>query len=136
MTRKPSWWKFWTWNEEYQAEAVVEAVFKINGAEYPGYPSIVGAAENSCILHYTTNEDNERQSSSLSDVGAEHHGYTADVTRTIPVDGTYSEEEKNNHNIVLEAQEKLFRLVGLVTLFISPIQLQLQLFHKSFKSWE
>ena len=41
--------------KEYQAEAVVEAVFKMNGAEYPGYPSIVGAAENSCILHYTTN---------------------------------------------------------------------------------
>ena len=41
--------------KEFQAEAVVEAVFKLNGAEYPGYPSIVGAAENSCILHYTTN---------------------------------------------------------------------------------
>ena len=93
--------------KEYQAEAVVEAVFKINGAEYPGYPSIVGAAENSCILHYTTNRKTMKGNHLLlSDVGAEYHGYTADVTRTIPVDGTYSEEEKIIYNIVLEAQEK------------------------------
>ena len=77
--------------KEFQAEAVVEAVFKINGAEYPGYPSIVGAAENSCILHYTTNRKTMKGNHLLlSDVGAEYHGYTADVTRTIPVDGKYS----------------------------------------------
>ena len=74
--------------KEYQAEAVVEAIFKLNGAEYPGYPSIVGAAENSCILHYTTNRKTMKGNHLLlSDVGAEYHGYTADVTRTIPVDG-------------------------------------------------
>jgi len=93
--------------KEYQAEAVVEAVFKLNGAEYPGYPSIVGASENSCILHYTTNRKTMQGNHLLlSDVGAEYHGYTADVTRTIPVDGVYSEEEKIIYNIVLEAQDK------------------------------
>jgi len=93
--------------KEFQAEAVVEAVFKINGAEYPGYPSIVGAAENSCILHYTTNRKTMKGNHLLlSDVGAEYHGYTADVTRTIPVDGKYSKEEKIIYNIVLEAQNK------------------------------
>ena len=93
--------------KEYQAEAVVEAIFKLNGAEYPGYPSIVGAAENSCILHYTTNRKTMKGNHLLlSDVGAEYHGYTADVTRTIPVDGKYSEEEKIIYNIVLEAQNK------------------------------
>jgi Xaa-Pro aminopeptidase len=93
--------------KEFQAEAVVEAVFKINGAEYPGYPSIVGAAENSCILHYTTNRKTMKGNHLLlSDVGAEYHGYTADVTRTIPVDGEYSKEEKIIYNIVLEAQNK------------------------------
>ena len=93
--------------KEYQAEAVVEAVFKINGAEYPGYPSIVGAAENSCILHYTTNRKTMKGNHLLlSDVGAEYHGYTADVTRTIPVDGVYSKEEKLIYNLVLEAQNK------------------------------
>jgi len=93
--------------KEFQAEAVVEAVFKLNGAEYPGYPSIVGAAENSCILHYTTNRKTMKGNHLLlSDVGAEYHGYTADVTRTIPVDGKYSKEEKIIYNIVLEAQNK------------------------------
>jgi len=93
--------------KEFQAEAVVEAVFKINGAEYPGYPSIVGAAENSCILHYTTNRKTMKGNHLLlSDVGAEYHGYTADVTRTLPVDGKYSKEEKIIYNIVLEAQNK------------------------------
>lgn len=93
--------------KEYQAEAVVEAIFKINGAEYPGYPSIVGAAENSCILHYISNRKTMKGNHLLlSDVGAEYHGYTADVTRTIPVDGVYSKEEKLIYNIVLEAQNK------------------------------
>ena len=93
--------------KEYQAEAVVEAVFKMNGAEYPGYPSIVGAAENSCILHYTTNRKTMKGNHLLlSDVGAEYHGYTADVTRTMPVDGKFSKEEKIIYNIVLEAQDK------------------------------
>ena len=93
--------------KEYQAEAVVEAVFKLKGAEYPGYPSIVGAAENSCILHYTTNRKTMKGNHLLlSDVGAEYHGYTADVTRTIPVDGKYTKEEKIIYDIVLEAQEK------------------------------
>ena len=96
--------------KEFQAEAVVEAIFKLNGAEYPGYPSIVGAAENSCILHYTTNRKTMRSNHLLlSDVGAEYHGYTADVTRTIPVDGKYSEEEKTIYNIVLEAQDKAIK---------------------------
>ena len=93
--------------KEYQAEAVVEAVFKMNGAEYPGYPSIVGAAENSCILHYTTNRKTMKGNHLLlSDVGAEYHGYTADVTRTMPVDGKFSKEEKIIYDIVLEAQDK------------------------------
>jgi Xaa-Pro aminopeptidase len=96
--------------KEFQAEAVVEAIFKLNGAEYPGYPSIVGAAENSCILHYTTNRKTMKGNHLLlSDVGAEYHGYTADVTRTIPVDGKYSEEEKTIYNIVLEAQDKAIK---------------------------
>ena len=93
--------------KEYQAEAVVEAVFKMNGAEYPGYPSIVGAAENSCVLHYTTNRKTMKGNHLLlSDVGAEYHGYTADVTRTMPVDGKFSKEEKIIYDIVLEAQDK------------------------------
>ncbi|MBL4754619.1 MAG: aminopeptidase P N-terminal domain-containing protein [Flavobacteriales bacterium] len=91
---------------EYHAEAILEYVFKSEGAEYPGFPSIVGAGENSCILHYTTNrkilQDNDLV---VVDIGAEYHGYSADVTRTFPVNGKFSKEQMLIYNIVLEAQE-------------------------------
>ncbi|MBN8697278.1 MAG: aminopeptidase P N-terminal domain-containing protein [Bacteroidetes bacterium] len=91
---------------EYQAQAVVEYMFKNMGAEYEGYNSIVGGGENSCILHYETNRKKLDGGDLLVvDAGAEYHGYTADVTRTMPMDGKFSEEEKAIYNLVLEAQE-------------------------------
>ena len=90
---------------EYETEAIIEFVFKKNGAEYPGFPSIQGSGENSCILHYTSNRRPLNNGGLLvSDVGAEYHGYTADVTRTIPPDGRFSKEQKLIYNLVLEAQ--------------------------------
>jgi Xaa-Pro aminopeptidase len=92
--------------KEYQSEAIIEFTFKKNGAEYPGFPSILGSGENACVLHYVSNRKIMTGNNLLvSDVGAEYHGYTADVTRTLPVDGKYSEEEKVIYNIVLEAQQ-------------------------------
>jgi Xaa-Pro aminopeptidase len=91
---------------EYQSEAIVEYVFKKNGAEHPGFPSIMGSGENSCVIHYTSNRKKlENKDLLVSDIGAEYHGYTADVTRTLPVDGIFSEEEKIIYNIVLKAQQ-------------------------------
>lgn len=91
---------------EFQAEAIIEYNFRNQGAEFSGFPSIVGGGENSCILHYITNRKKlEGTNLLISDVGAEYHGYTADVTRTLPVDGKFSEEERLIYNIVLEAQE-------------------------------
>jgi len=91
---------------EYESEAIVEYIFKKNGAEYPGFPSILGGGENSCIIHYTSNRKKLTGKDMLvSDIGAEYHGYTADVTRTIPVDGHFSTEEKIIYNIVLKAQQ-------------------------------
>ncbi|TND07173.1 MAG: Xaa-Pro aminopeptidase [Bacteroidetes bacterium] len=91
---------------EYEAQAVIEYVFKKYGAEYCGYPSIVGGGENSCILHYISNRRPLTGKDMLVvDAGAEYHGYTADITRTLPTDGKYSDQEKAIYNIVLEAQE-------------------------------
>lgn len=91
---------------EYQAEALVEYIFKKNGSEYPGFPSILGSGENSCILHYTSSRRPMMKNDLLvCDIGAEYHGYTADVTRTLPADQKYSEEQKAIYNIVLEAQQ-------------------------------
>ena len=91
---------------EYQAEAVVEYIFKSNGAEYPGFPSILGSGENSCILHYTASRRPMNKNDLLvCDIGAEYHGYTADVTRTLPANGKYSYEQETIYKVVLEAQQ-------------------------------
>src|SRR5690606_34261243 len=66
--------------KEYEIEALVEYTFKRLGAEQPGFPSIVGSGENSVILHYETNRrTTEAGDLVVIDVGAEYHGYSADV---------------------------------------------------------
>lgn len=92
---------------EAEIQGIHEFVFKKYGAEYEGYPSIVGAGNHGCILHYIDNykpaiEDGELI---LMDLGAEYHGYTADVTRTIPVNGKFSKEQKQIYDLVYEAQQ-------------------------------
>lgn len=90
---------------EKEIQGIHEFVYKKYGAEYEGYPSIVGAGNNGCVLHYTTNNklkvDNDLV---LMDLGAEYRGYTADVTRTIPANGKFSPEQKAIYELVLKAQ--------------------------------
>lgn len=90
---------------EYELQAIIEYCFAKNGSEYPGFPTIVGSGPNSCILHY---EANRRQMKSgdvvVMDIGAEIDGYSADVTRTIPVNGSFSAPQKEIYEIVLQAQ--------------------------------
>ncbi len=90
---------------EYQGQAIIEYEFKKRGAESVGYPSICGAGENSCILHYTTNrKPMEKNNLIVVDAGAEYHGYSADITRTLPANGKFTMEQKAIYDIVLEAQ--------------------------------
>lgn len=94
---------------EYQVEAVGEYVFRNMGAEDVGYPSICGGGENSCILHYETNRKSLKAGDLiLLDMGAEYHGYSADVTRTLPVSGTFSKEQKIIYELVHKAQDSAF----------------------------
>jgi Xaa-Pro aminopeptidase len=91
---------------EYEVEALVEYIFRRNGAEYAGFPSIVGSGENSVILHYNTNRKPMRPDELVvMDIGAEYHGYSADITRTVPVDGTFSDEQRAIYSLVLNAQQ-------------------------------
>lgn len=92
---------------EREVQGIHEFIFKKYQAEYEGYPSIVGAGHNGCILHYIENYKPEIESSEmiLMDLGAEYHGYTADVTRTIPIDGKFSKEEKAIYDLVYDAQQ-------------------------------
>lgn len=95
---------------ELEIQGLHEFVHKKHGAEGVGYGSIIGAGENGCILHYMENTKTKVGNSMLlMDVGAEYHGYTADVTRTVPVDGSFSEEEKAIYQIVYDAQEAAFK---------------------------
>ena len=94
---------------EYEVEAVGEYVFKKEGAEDVGYSSICGGGENSCILHYETNRKKLKGGELiLLDMGAEYHGYTADVTRTLPVNGIFTNEQKIIYDLVLKAQDSAF----------------------------
>ena len=91
---------------EYQAQAILEYHFKYNGSEYPGYPSINGAAENACVLHYETNTKLMNDGDMLlSDCAAEYHGYSADVTRTVPANGKFTDAQKIIYELVLKAQD-------------------------------
>jgi Xaa-Pro aminopeptidase len=91
---------------EYEIEAAAEAAFRRGGAERLGYPSIVGSGINGTILHY---DQNRRQAQAgeliVMDMGAEFGYYTADLTRTIPVSGTFTPRQRALYALVLGAQQ-------------------------------
>jgi Xaa-Pro aminopeptidase len=97
---------------EREVQGIHEFVFKKYQAEELGYPSIVGAGHNGCILHYEENYKPNISSKELilMDLGAEYHGYTADITRTIPVNGKFSPEQKQIYELVLKAQEEAMKI--------------------------
>ena len=91
---------------EYEMQALYEYAFRRQGAEYDGYPCIDGAAENSVILHYNSNRKKMNAGEIvLNDCAAEYRGYSSDVTRTFPVNGTFSKEQKEIYQLVLNAQK-------------------------------
>ena len=91
---------------ETEVQGMHEFVYKKYGSEYEGYPSIVGAGNNGCVLHYIENDKPQVGNNLvLMDLGAEYHGYTADVTRTIPANGSFSPEQKQLYQLVYEAQQ-------------------------------
>ena len=92
---------------EYQLEAEYLYAFNKNGARSPAYNSIVGGGNNSCILHYVENNA-ELQDGDLVlvDAGCEYQYYASDVTRTFPVNGKFSPEQKEIYSIVLEAHKQ------------------------------
>ncbi len=91
---------------EYQVEAMIEYVFRASGAEGEAFPSIVASGKNGGIMHYTANEDLLIPGDMVViDIGAQYQGYAADITRTLPVSGKYSEEQKQVYQLVLDAKK-------------------------------
>jgi len=90
---------------EREIQGIHQLVYKKYGAAHEGYPSIVGAGENACVLHYIENDKTQLNNELiLMDLGAEYNGYTADVTRTIPINGTFTEAQRQLYQIVYDAQ--------------------------------
>lgn len=90
---------------EYQLEAELHHEFAMSGARHPAYGTIVGSGANACVLHYTENSDQIAEGSLiLIDAGAEYNGYAADITRTFPVNGKFSEPQARLYQLVLDAQ--------------------------------
>lgn len=94
---------------EYQVQAEMECEFRKSGSHYNAYPSIVAGGENACILHYVENNAALKSGDLLLiDAGAEFQSYAADISRTFPVNGSFSAEQKALYEIVLAAQEAAF----------------------------
>jgi Xaa-Pro aminopeptidase len=97
---------------EYEIEAIIEHTFRKRGSPRNGYPSIVGSGPHTITLHYDANnrrmEDGELL---LIDAGAEYNFYTGDITRTFPVTGRFSPEQKQIYELVLQAQLEAIDLV-------------------------
>jgi len=90
---------------EYELQAELEYVFRRHEAE-PAYACIVGAGANACVLHYRANAAQARDGDLvLIDAGAEYRGYAADITRTFPVNGRFTPEQRALHEVVCDAQE-------------------------------
>jgi Xaa-Pro aminopeptidase len=91
---------------EYEIEAELLHEFRKSGSPFPAYPPIVGGGANGCILHYIENNAELKPGDLLLiDAGAEIDGYAADVTRTFPVSGRYSGEQRAIYELVLAAQQ-------------------------------
>lgn len=91
---------------EFQVHAEVEYTFRRRNADYWGYPSIVGCGINATTLHYVESQSPVVKGQLLlMDVGAEYEHYTADVTRTYPVNGKFTKEQAEIYQIVYDAQE-------------------------------
>ena len=94
---------------EYELEAALEDGFRRNGADRLGYPSIVGSGPNSTTLHYDVNRRRtENGDLVVIDAAAEWGQYTADVTRTFPVNGKFTPRQKAIYDLVLGAQQAAF----------------------------
>src|SRR5215203_483542 len=90
---------------EFEIQSLIEYTFRRNGADRPSFSTIVGSGPNSTTLHYNADDrfmnDGEVV---VMDIGASYRGYAADVTRTVPVSGTFTPDQRAIYQIVRDAQ--------------------------------
>ena len=96
--------------KEYQAQADFEYMIARNGSEHTAFPTIAGSGMNGTMLHYDTNQDEIKDGSLLLlDLGARYKGYNADITRTYPANGKFSERQRAVYDIVLAANRQVLK---------------------------
>jgi Xaa-Pro aminopeptidase len=98
--------------KEYEVEAIIEQIFRRQGASGPSYTSIVGAGANATVLHYISNNGELHDGELLLvDAGAEYKGYASDITRTYPINGRYTKAQREIYDLVLETQMACVEMV-------------------------
>jgi Xaa-Pro aminopeptidase len=96
--------------KEFELKTIIENEFRAAGARGLAFPSIVGVARNSAVLHYSSGDNEIRAGDMiLADIGAEYEHYAADITRTFPVDGRFNPEQRRIYETVLAAQDAAAR---------------------------
>lgn len=132
---------------EYEVKALIEYVFAKNNCLRTGFPSIVASGPNATILHYEGNHRKMKDGDLLlMDIGAEYEYYSADITRTIPVNGKFSNEQKTLYELVLATQELgikmlkkgvgISKVVNQMTEFASEELYKLGLITDKNSSWQ
>ena len=97
---------------EYEIQAEMERVFRLEGGSGPAYPSIIASGPNACILHYIDNKRSMQENELLLiDAGCAYDYYNADITRTFPVGSQFTPEQRILYELVLEAQLKAIEQV-------------------------
>ncbi len=97
---------------EYQVQSILEYNYKTYGAQDVAFNTIVASGNNACTLHYETNRDTLKDGDLvLIDSGAEFNGYNSDITRTVPVNGKFSKEQKEIYELVLKVQKDVIKKI-------------------------
>jgi len=98
--------------KEYEVEAMLEAYFRKRGAAGSSYTSIVGSGGNATVLHYISNQDALKDGDLLLvDAGAEYKGYASDITRTFPINGKFTQGQREIYDLVLKTQKSCVDMV-------------------------
>ena len=96
---------------EYQIQAEIEYIFKLNNATGYAYPPIVAGGKNGCCLHYSKNDDVLNDGDLLLfDIGCEYKNYSSDLSRTIPINGKFTERQKKCYSAVLRVMKEITKL--------------------------
>lgn len=99
--------------KEYEIEALIEYIFRKRGASAPAYNSIVGGGANATILHYVNNDAELKDGDMLLiDAGAEYEGFASDITRAFPVNGKFTQAQRDVYQLVLDCQERCIEMVA------------------------